>query len=90
MAQEKKSITIPWSADPEENRRNIQAALDAGYTEINGEKDEDGRPKRYLLEALKPLDDGLPKRPVRLFGRSADKCNTSKDFHQDSALAEEC
>ena len=46
------AVTIPWSEDPEENRRNIQAAMDEGETEINGERDADGNPKKYRLDRL--------------------------------------
>jgi hypothetical protein len=46
------AVTIPWSSDPAENRRNIQAAMDAGETEINGEMDENGNPKPYEVDRL--------------------------------------
>jgi hypothetical protein len=57
VTAEKKSITIPWSPDPEENQRNIQAAINAGYTEINGERDENGKPRLYDINGL-PVPEG--------------------------------
>jgi hypothetical protein len=53
------AVTIPWSEDPEENFKNIQAAYDAGETEINGERDETGKPKRYRLDSMP-----IPRVPV--------------------------
>ena len=47
-----KEVVIPWSPDPETNRRNIQDALDGGATVINGEMDEEGNPKVYEITTL--------------------------------------
>jgi hypothetical protein len=42
------SIKIPWSEDPEENRKTMQAAIDAGATKLVGE------PGRiYILKGIK-------------------------------------
>ena len=49
---EGKSRLIPWSPDPEENRRNIEAALADGVTVLLGERDDNGEPKRYPINFL--------------------------------------
>jgi hypothetical protein len=46
------AVTIPWSDDPEQNRKNIEAAMASGETEIDGECDEDKKPKRYRVDRL--------------------------------------
>jgi hypothetical protein len=45
-------VVIPWSADPETNRRNIQEAIDNGATVINGERDENGDPRVYPIAPM--------------------------------------
>lgn len=44
------AVTIPWTDDPELNRKRIEEAFAAGETEINGELGEDGEPKRYRVD----------------------------------------
>ncbi len=59
-----KAITIPWSDDPVKNREAIEAAIAAGYTEINGEKGEGGKVKRYRVDRVpnpSPVVSGLSR-----------------------------
>jgi hypothetical protein len=74
------AITIQWSNDPEENRRNIQAAIDAGETEINGERDKNGRPKPYRLNPL-PVEVPPTSGESRYPSRTEGICIESKDRH---------
>lgn len=46
------AITIPWSDDPELNRRRIEQAMAIGEREINGELDENGKPKPYPVDRV--------------------------------------
>jgi predicted nucleotidyltransferase len=46
------AITIPWSDDPELNRKRIEEAMAAGETEINGELDENGKPMPYRVDRI--------------------------------------
>jgi hypothetical protein len=46
------AVTIPWTDDPVENRKNIEAAMAAGETEINAELDDNGEPRKYRVDRI--------------------------------------
>ena len=50
--QQPSAVTIPWSDDPVKNREAIEAAMAAGETEINGEKDESGKARPYRVDRV--------------------------------------
>lgn len=65
-----KSVLIPWSSDPEVNRKNIEDAINSGDTEINGEY-LDGKPRPYPINFRPVPEEDLPL--LRLLCRSSDR-----------------
>lgn len=54
------AITIPWTDNPVANRKAIEAAMEAGEREINGELEENGKVKKYRVDRI-PAPPSIPK-----------------------------